>query len=185
MHFFVGSANPVKLNAVKYSSQDHWPDAQIVGFEVKSQVADQPLTDEETQAGAINRAKAALAAGLEKHPEAKQEEHLGVGLEGGVTEWNGELWSTVWVAVVDSQGKIYTSNGARVKLPERIAELLRQGQEMGPAVSQLVGASDIGKKEGMFGVISGNYVTRAEEYGAIAKFAIGLWYGRDWDAQLK
>jgi len=187
MTIFVGSTNPVKLNAVKVAISDEYPDAVIQGFEVQSQVNDQPMTDDETMIGSINRAKAALAAGLSQHNNSDVNEIvLGVGLEGGVLiNDQDEMWSTVWAAVVDQQGNHYVANGARVRVPDVIAEPIRLGQEMGPVMQGLTGISDVRKKQGMFGVITKDFVSRTEEYGAIAKCALGLWYGRDWNAGLK
>lgn len=180
MYFFVGSSNPVKQNAVRTAVTEHWPDAKIFGYEVSSGVSSQPMSDEETQTGAINRAKAALAEGLKAHPNLS-EEVLGVGLEGGVTMWNNELWSTVWVAVIDLDGNLFTANGARMKVPQTIAEPILSGGEMGPVVSRLTGVTDVRKKQGMIGIVTKDFVNRTVEYGAIAKLAVGLWYGRDWE----
>jgi len=181
MHFFVGSSNPVKLNAVRSAIVAQWPEAQVHGFEVESRVSSQPMTDEETQQGAINRAKAARLAGLTQFPNTVTKNCVGVGLEGGVTSWNDELWSTVWAAVVDDSGEVFTSNGARMKIPLSIAKPILEGGEMGPVVSKLVGVADVRKKQGMIGIVTQNFVNRTTEYGAIAKLAIGLWFGRDWE----
>ncbi|MBW7955286.1 DUF84 family protein [Patescibacteria group bacterium] len=178
MHFFVGSTNPVKLEAVRTAVSEHWPEAKVFGYEVESQVSAQPLTDEETERGALNRAKAALQAGQVEHPEVV--EALGVGLEGGVTPRNNELWSTVWAAVIDPSGSTFTANGARMKVPEIIARPILNGGEMGPVVSQLTGVADVRKKQGMIGIVTKEFVNRTTEYGAIAKLAIGLWFGKDW-----
>lgn len=182
MYFFVGSANPVKLNAVRFAVEEHWPNAKIIGYEVESGVSAQPMDDIETQTGSINRAKAALQEGLKQYPDLSDKEALGVGLEGGVTPWNGDLWSTVWVAVTDSDGALFTANGARMKLPASIAEPIENGGEMGPVVSKLVGVADVRKKQGMIGIVTKNFVNRTVEYGSIAKLAIGLWFGRDWES---
>lgn len=182
MHIFVGSTNPVKLNAVQRALSEKYADAKLEGFSVASGVSDQPSTDEETKTGAINRARAALAAGLKTYPKAGSP-MLGIGLEGGVfTTAEGEMWSTVWVAVVDEEDRVYVANGGRVPVPTIIAVLIAKGEEMGPVMEKLTGEADVRKKQGMFGVITKNYVDRAEEYGSIAKVAIGLWHGRDWAA---
>ena len=185
MHFFVGSANPVKLNAVRMAVIEQWPDAEIHGYEVDSGVSSQPMSDDETQAGAINRAQAALAAGRQQFPDLPASECLGIGLEGGVTMWKVELWSTVWVAVVDTDDLTFTANGARMKVPSSIAEAILSGGEMGPVVSQLTGVSDVRKKQGMIGIVTQDFVNRTVEYGAIAKLAVGLWFGRDWEKPLR
>lgn len=186
MTFFVGSTNPVKINAVRLAAGDTWPDLEVLGFETKSGVPDQPLTDEQTRAGAINRASSALKQGLAAlAAEQQSHEFLGFGLEGGVlTDGQGQMWSTVWAAVITPDGDIFEANGARVKVPTVVADAIRRGEEMGPIMQQLTGFQDVRKKQGMFGIITNNFVTRTEEYGSIAKMALGLWYGQDWDAQL-
>lgn len=183
-HFFVGSTNPVKINSVRQAIQEKWPNAVVTGYAVASNVSSQPSSDQETLQGATNRSRAAMKAGLEQYPDADPEFCLGVGLEGGVTDWNDEMWSTVWVSVVDYTGEMYSGNGARVKVPTVVADLIKSGGEMGPMMVKLTGQSDVRQGQGMFGVITDGFVNRTEEYSAIAKFVIGLWYGRDWQEKL-
>lgn len=185
MHIFVGSHNPVKINAVVGAASETWPDVVVEGFDVPSGVAEQPIGDQETKNGAINRAKDTLLAGLAKFetngftfaPDAV----LGVGLEGGVFDDNeGQMWSTVWAVVVDKLGFMEFANGARFKVPDVVAKIIRAGGEMGPAISEVVGEAEIRKKQGMIGITTKGFVDRTEEYQGIAKLALGLWYGRDW-----
>ncbi|HEX7018338.1 MAG TPA: inosine/xanthosine triphosphatase [Patescibacteria group bacterium] len=183
MHIFVGSTNPVKINAVVNATSETWPDVIVEGFEVPSGISEQPMSDEETRQGATNRAKAALEAGLKGHSSTG--EALGIGLEGGVFKQGPELWSTVWVVVVDKDGNMSESNGARFKVPDQIAQPILKGGEMGPVVSQLFGRNDIKQKQGAIGVITQGFVDRTEEYTGIAKLALGLWYGRDWYQTIK
>ncbi len=198
MFIFVGSANPVKINSVVVAASEMWPEAQVRGIDVPSGVSLQPMTDDETRMGAQNRARAVLKAGLQmgernslfepRHQmplsqENNDEQALGVGLEGGVYQReNGELWSTVWVAVTDATGFITESNGARFKIPDCIANPILAGAEMGPVMDQLLQASNTKQAGGAIGVITRNFVDRTEEYTGIAKMALGLWYGRDWEA---
>jgi non-canonical (house-cleaning) NTP pyrophosphatase len=199
MQLFVGSKNPVKINSVITAASETWPGVSVVGIDVPSGVSVQPLSDAETRTGARNRALAALDQGVQQLKENalaqtaaigdktsyKPSETLGVGLEGGVFELDGELWSTVWVAVVDSEGTFYESNGARFKVPQIIAERIKKGEEMGPVVNAVIGQGDVRHSIGMIGVITNRFVDRTEEYGAIAKMALGLWYGRDWNKHLR
>ena len=188
MHIFVGSTNPVKINAVTTAASETWPDVRVQGLDVPSGISEQPIGDEETLQGAINRAKMALDQGLESLTEEqlKSDQMIGVGLEGGVFHFSKtELWSTVWVAVVDTEGTIFTANGARFRVPDSIAERILTGGEMGPIVERLVGEADVRSKQGMIGIITQGFVDRAEEYAGITKMAIGLWYGRDWERELR
>ncbi len=181
MKFFVGSTNPVKINAVKLAVSEKFPQVEVISADSVSGVNGQPLSDAETQQGAINRARYVREIGSKQFPD---EEIIGVGLEGGVTTIDGQLWSTVWVAVVDQNNQLYLSNGARFPVPTIIADRIKQGEEMGPVVNKIVGGHNIRQKEGMIGVITKNFVHRTEEYTSIAKMALGLWYGRDWQAGL-
>lgn len=185
MTIFVGSTNPVKVEAVKRAALWQWQDLVVVGYEVESKVSEQPMSDEETQTGAQNRAKAALKAGL-KESKKKGETYLGLGLEGGVfIDDQNQMWSTVWAALVDMKGKVFVANGARIKVPDNIAREIKNGGEMGPVMQELTGFADVKKRQGMFGIITKEFVTRTEEYSNIAKITLGLWYGQDWDIPLK
>lgn len=185
MKIFVGSTNPVKIKAVLKAAVETWPDVEVIGIEVNSGVSEQPMTDDETRLGATNRAKSVLQAGL-KTIESEKTNVLGVGLEGGVFEKNpGELWSTVWAVIVDHQGNINECNGARFKVPAIVAEKILAGQEMGPVIGEIFKDDQVKKKQGMIGVITNNFIDRTQVYSAIVKTALGLWYGRNWDKNLK
>jgi inosine/xanthosine triphosphatase len=184
--FFVGSSNPVKIEAVRLAVSGQWPDSQVTGIEVASGVSDQPMSDDETKQGSENRARAVLAAGLKQTPSLAQDAvALGIGLEGGVFEaGRGEMYSTVWVSVCDQSGSFWQANGARILVPQIIADRIRAGEEMGPVVQAITGEQDVRQKQGMFGVITKDFVNRTEEYSAIAKIAVGVWFGQDWQQAL-
>lgn len=189
MHIFVGSTNPVKINSVTIAASEQWSSVAVKGIDVPSGIREQPMSDSETKKGAQNRAKAALEDGillLEKSGSfSKSDEILGVGLEGGVfTNDENELWSTVWVAVTDRQGNLFEANGARFKVPDRIAQPILAGAEMGPVVSSFFGGKDVRRTNGAIGVITRNFIDRTEEYSGIVKMALGLWFGRDWERDI-
>ncbi|MEO8581938.1 MAG: inosine/xanthosine triphosphatase [Patescibacteria group bacterium] len=184
MHIFVGSTNPVKLNAVVSAASETWPDVIIEGFDVKSGVTDQPRSDEETKKGAENRAKEALRVGLAKHSAPVQV--LGIGLEGGVFEnEQQEMWNTVWACVVDQTGKTVFANGERFHLPDSLTTQIRAGKEMGPAMDELIGSTNIKHQQGMIGVITEGFIDRTELYANLAKLALGLWSGQDWETKIR
>lgn len=192
MYIFVGSTNPVKINSTTMAASETWPNVKVVGLATVSGIAEQPMSDDETRIGSENRAKDVLEQAkkqlLDQGLSLSELEGqlLGVGLEGGVFEKNkGELWSTVWASVLDLNGNLFQSNGARFKVPAIIAKPLLAGGEMGPVVSKLVGQDNIKQKSGAIGVITKNFIDRTEEYTTIVKLALGLWYGRDWEKELK
>jgi inosine/xanthosine triphosphatase len=193
LKIFVASSNPVKANSLRIAAAETFPDVEVKGIEVPSGVSEQPMTDQETRNGSINRAKNLKELVL-ADPEIfsldlEKDEFLFVGAEGGVDSlsFSGnerELWSTVWISVLDKDDRIYSSNGARFKVPQIISDKLLAGGEMGPVVAELFKESDIKRKRGAIGVITKNFIDRTEEYVGIAKLALGLWYGRDWEKDL-
>lgn len=190
MHIFVGSTNPVKINAVSIASAETWPNVLVEGVEVASGVSHQPMNDDETRKGAENRAKAALVAGQKEFSIHKslttKHTFLGIGLEGGVFEHeNGELWNTVWVCVADTQGDLVCANGERFCLPSVLTHAIRSGKEMGPAMDEIAGTTNIKHQQGMIGIITRNFIDRTEMYAGLAKLALGLWYGREWESLKK
>jgi inosine/xanthosine triphosphatase len=171
----VGSSNPVKLGAVKKAAEniEGYSEENTQGFEVASGVAAQPKTDQETRTGARNRAATAL-----KNLDGAT---LGVGLEGGVfTAEDGQMYSTVWVAVTPNGEQWFEANGMRFPLPTKVAEMINQGMEMSDAMDQLTGLHKTKHGLGMVGIITGGLVDRTEAYAAIAKLALGQWVGQHW-----
>src|SRR6185369_14378030 len=97
----IGSTNKTKIQAVEQAFLDI-PNVKVVGVEVKSGVSEQPMSDEETQNGAENRARAALAA----TPKAD----IAIGLEGGVQKTKRGLLNSVWCCLVDRDENTFFSN---------------------------------------------------------------------------
>ncbi len=75
MKIIVGSKNPNKVEAVREVFAPLFPELEVVGFEVSSDISDQPLSMSETIRGAMNRAKNAFH-GCD----------FSIGIEGGLME---------------------------------------------------------------------------------------------------
>jgi len=171
----IGSTNKTKIQAVEQAFLDI-PNVKVVGVEVKSGVSEQPMSDEETQNGAENRARAALAA----TPKAD----IAIGLEGGVQKTKRGLLNSVWCCLVDRDENTFFSNGERFYIPHLVADKILAGGEMGPILDALTGETSVKTGRGFIGVTTKNYMTRAEAYGNLTKLAVGLWYGKDWEKEL-
>lgn len=89
-----------------------WRPAEVVGVNVASGVSDQPLSAQETLAGAEQRARAALAS----DPLAE----FGVGIEGGVEQLAGRFYESGWVVIVDRHGRVGSGSSARFQLAESV-----------------------------------------------------------------
>ena len=188
MKIYVASENPVKINAITIAASDTYPDVEVSGIAVPSGVAEQPMTDRETLTGSINRAQALKKLILAKKLSSTSEETLFIGAEGGVycpafAKNKQELWSTVWITVLDQQGEIYSASGARFRLPQTLADGILAGQELGAVMGTLFNDPKLKQKSGAIGILTQGFIDRTEEYVAIAKLAIGLWYGRNWQGK--
>lgn len=159
----IGTKNPAKINAVKqaFHSNEH----QLISISVPSGVSEQPFSDEETVAGAINRAKAAKAEAISD---------IGIGLEGGVQLFENGLFICNWGALVATGiTEPIIAGGARLKLPEAIAQRLRAGEELGPVMDDFAKQQHVRKTEGAVGIFTNGIVNRTEMFLHVMKLLIG------------
>jgi inosine/xanthosine triphosphatase len=159
MRVAVGSGNPVKRDAVAAAL----PDATVEAVGVDSGVPEQPWGDDETIEGARNRAERALVG---------RECDLGVGLEGGVSERGGDLYLIMWAAATDGD-RTEVGAGPRLRLPDRVAERLRDGAELGPVMDDLLDTSGVAENEGAAGVLTGGITDRREALRTAVAGALG------------
>jgi len=169
----VGSTNPVKIAAVKAVVMRVWPAATVIGAAVDPGVPVQPLTDEEAIAGAMNRARLALAAtGAD----------LGVGLEGNTVDTAHGMYTTAWVVGVAQDGSVSIGAAGRLPLPEAVAQAIRAGRELGPLMDEVAGQHNTKQKQGAVGILTAGLVTRQQALEvavtfALARFVAPAYYG--------
>lgn len=154
MKIALGSKNPAKLKAVKTAFEKMFPNDELifVSLEVDSGVADQPLNDEETVKGAINRAKRALES-------AKAD--YGVGVEGGIHKVDSYWLTGNIAAVVTKNGNTGVGISTRVALPKQVQAEIERGAELNTAIASVYGLQDVGKKGGVLGLFTNGHTTRA------------------------
>lgn len=95
-----------------------------------------------------------------------------VGLEGGIEETAGEMRSFAWVYVVSATGQTGKGRTATVYLPPRVAELVRQGKELGEADDIVFGVAESKKRPGAVGLLTNGIIERAELYKTAAVMAL-------------
>jgi inosine/xanthosine triphosphatase len=180
----LGSHNPVKVAALG-AALENWPHPfEVQTYDVPSGVDAQPWSDAETRQGAQQRAQAARQAAIEAGVDQDQVV-LGIGMEGGLFKNEaGEVWSTVWIVVSDGSSDFWEANGGRMQIPDWLAPHLAEGRELGHVLADLTGRPNLKQDVGMFGVLTRNVSTRAQVYSSIARLALGLWAGRDWQPTL-
>lgn len=99
-------------------------DIKIQPVEVESGISDQPMDELTTIIGARNRAKAALIS---------VDADMGIGLEGGLSEINDELY-LVCVAVIKVKEKEYLGISSKLVLPTEVSNEIKQGVQFGEAI---------------------------------------------------
>jgi inosine/xanthosine triphosphatase len=164
MQIAVGSRNPAKLEAVQSAVTRVWPGAAVRAVSVSSGVSLMPMSDGECLAGARQRATAALTA--------SSGADLGIGLEGGVSDEPSGLMLVGWVVVVDSTGKEGFAATAQLPLPPLIAGRVRQGEELGPVMDDLLNETKSNHRGGAVGALTSGLVLRAEAFAMAVAYAL-------------
>ena len=161
----VASNNPLKLNAALKGFQQMFPKEvfEVRAVKIPSVVSDQPMTDDETLEGADTRA--ALARDL--MPEAD----YWVGIEGGVMDRGPHLSGFAWVVVL-SEGRRGIGRSGEFFLPENLAEMVRQGVELGEADDRVFSRNNSKQSNGAVGLLTGDAVDRLDLYAPAVIFAL-------------
>lgn len=157
---YVGSANNVKVNAVKKILEPFG--YEVIGIAVNSLVSNQPLNDEETIKGAYNRAKALPNDGLR------------IGLEAGVELVNDDLFLTNFGVLIDQDHNIYKAGGTRIVLPEEIKKMIfEEHLELSDAMEKHFKTVDIKHHQGAIGYFTTGLVVRMDIFEHIVKLLYG------------
>lgn len=164
MNIAIGTKNPVKIQAVKKAFELIQLEALFTSYDVPSEVAAQPISDEETRLGAVNRAR---------HAQRKDDADAGIGLEGGVKWIEGTLYLCNWGALVTSDGTVFTAMGAGLPLPDDIAKGIEAGSELGPLMDRFTSRTGIRHAEGAIGVFTNNLITRQSMFEHIVLQLVG------------
>jgi inosine/xanthosine triphosphatase len=159
----VGSANPVKLGAVRAVLTWATPSATVEPIAVPSGVPDQPFGDDETITGARNRASAAKEA---------LDADLGVGLEGGVVESPTGMRSCAWCVVVHRDGRESVGGSLAMPLPDAVAAMVRAGTELGHAMDALVAERGTKHGKGAVGILTAGRIDRQAAYEVLVTYAM-------------
>jgi inosine/xanthosine triphosphatase len=155
--FVVASTNPVKIQAAVDGFRRLFPGGElnVTVVAVPSGVAHQPMSDEETLRGALNRSANAQAA----QPHAD----YWIGIEGGIQPIGQELAAFAWI-VVRSPEMIGKGRTGTFFLPPAVAELIRQGKELGEADDIVFGRTNSKQDNGAVGLLTDNAIDRTQLY---------------------
>ncbi len=157
-NIIIASTNPVKIAAALAGFQRMFSYGEFAarGISVPSGVSDQPMSDDETLVGAINR----VTAARDRVPDAD----YWVGMEGGCDTHQGALQAFAWIVIMGANGKRGKSRTAAYDLPEETARLVRQGIELGNADDIVFGRSNSKQQNGSVGLLTGDVIDRTAFY---------------------
>lgn len=175
----LGSDRAAKIMAVRASIariaeiDSRWRDASVVARPVKTDAPAMPLTDWELMSGARLRAHAVRELLIEQKLEAD----LYVGLEGGFhsISVDGE-WHTFlrgWAYATDGERGSFGMSPS-IAVPESIVKSVVEGKrELGFVIDEVAGARDVRSRQGAWGILSRDLLTRSMSFEAalIAAFA--------------
>lgn len=164
----VASANPAKIRAVEQCFQVNFPEhpVNVKGISVPSGVADQPLTSEETYAGAKNRLMA-----LKQQAKADFYVAIEAGLDGEMT--------FAWM-LIEHNGKLGKARSASLMLPKAALLALEQGQELGYIMDELFGTQNIKQAGGAIGLLTQNRLSRSGVYQQALTLALIPFLNPEW-----
>jgi non-canonical (house-cleaning) NTP pyrophosphatase len=175
----LGSDRAAKIMAVRaavarISAVDsRWKEATVTARAVETDAPAMPLTDWELMHGARARA---LAVQEQLQKEGMSAE-LYVGLEGGFHSINvDDEWHTFlrgWAYATDGK-RGYFGAGPSVTVPHAIADMVIDGKrELGIVIDEVAGERDVRSRQGAWGVLSKDLLTRSMSFEAalIAAFA--------------
>jgi len=202
----VGSANPSKLRSVQQAlervvsrNDNKGVILELLPFTAPSGVPDQPFGNEETKLGAKNRARAARDAYRDSQGI---EPHFAVGLEGGLEWLDEELWCMAWMAVLGSRSASVlecmastdcgeydafdeeescwgTAKTGTFALPSSVADLVKDGMELGDADDQVFSRIKSKHGSGTVGLLTDGLIDRSAYYEHALILALVPWIRPD------
>ena len=178
----LGSDRAAKIMAVRASIarvaeiDAGWREASVVARPVKIEAPAMPLTDWELMSGARQRALAVREILLQQKLGAD----LYVGLEGGFHSISIEgEWHTFlrgWAFVTDGERGSFGMSPS-IQVPDAIVkEVISGRRELGVVIDEVAGMRDVRSKQGAWGVLSRDLLTRSDSFEAALIAAFSPFY---------
>ena len=151
----VGSANPVKVEAVRtvFGQAFKGRRLEVEGRDVRSEVPLEPF-GKDVITGAIHRAENAMLL--------DEWANFSVGIEAGLF-WCEHLQDHIdvqYCAILDRGARITLGHGPGFQYPPPLMQLVKEGRTVGDAMAQLTGIQGIGHKKGVVGYLSKGILVR-------------------------
>jgi inosine/xanthosine triphosphatase len=180
----LGSDRAAKIMAVRASiarvaSIDaSWAEATVLARAVETTVPAMPMNDWELMQGARERALAVRDLLRSQRRDAD----LYVGLEGGVHSISIEgEWHTFlrgWAYATDGRNGTFGATPS-ISVPATLAKKVIEGRrELGLVIDEVAGIQDVRSRQGAWGILSRDLVTRAMSFEVALIAAFAPFYNR-------
>jgi inosine/xanthosine triphosphatase len=178
----LGSDRAAKIMAVRAAVarvaevDSRWADVTVVARKVQTDAPAMPLNDWQLMSGARQRALAVRDILVEQKLGAD----LYVGLEGGFhsIQLEGE-WHTFlrgWAFVTDGEHGSFGMSPS-IAVPDSIVETVVKGKrELGEVIDEVAGMRDVRSRQGAWGVLSRDLLTRSMSFEAALIAACAPFY---------
>ena len=129
MRIAVGTASAQKIGYLEEILKELEINYSLDLFAVSSGVSDQPISNQETKNGSINRAKSAL--------NQSKKSDFAIGIEVGYhPDKNGNYKMFCWSTIVDHSEKIVSAKSHQLLLPKFYQDLLQESKYLNDYVDQ-------------------------------------------------
>ena len=157
MKIIIASRNPIKINATKLAFEQMFPNKffQFEGVSISSDISDQPMSNNETLKGAINRSNNAKLECMDAD--------YWIGIEGGVEKIDNEMQVFAWI-YIQSKEMVGKARTATFDLPKKIIELIDSGMELGDADDIIFNRRNSKQKNGAVGILTKDIIDREKYY---------------------
>ena len=157
MKIIIASRNPIKINATKLVFEQMFPNKifQFEGVNISSDISDQPISNNETLKGAINRSNNAKIECMDAD--------YWIGIEGGVEKKGNEMQVFAWI-YIQSKEMVGKARTATFDLPKKIIELIDSGMELGDADDVIFNRRNSKQKNGAVGILTKDLIDREKYY---------------------
>lgn len=182
----IGSTRGPKIEAVRRTLsilKERLPgflrdDLRLIARAVPSGTASTPLSTAELMDGARTRAESLF----ETLSEEGAVPALSVGLEGGLRSEATEgddapvVSLEAWAYATDGINGFFGSSGCLPLPAELVRAVLEEGEDLGPAADELYGQQDVAGRQGTFGILTAELVTREEAFVRALLHALAPFY---------
>jgi len=153
----IASSNPVKVNAARDGFTSMFPGEEFIftGIKLQHSINPQPMSSIETLNGAEERVRLCR--------EFFEDADYWVGIEGGVDFEEEQMIAYAWIVIQTRElsGKARTGS---FTLPEKVAQLVREGKELGHADDIVFNRQNSKQENGAVGLLTRNIIDRRKYY---------------------